>query len=207
MNLSYSLYEYVKDNDKINQDALTIAREVHEIKKDYYRVLNGFESFLKEFSNDESMSIKDIAFIIEGNSKRYIDERNSKIDFSFIINSNIYINKYYSIFTILNNLITNSIDAIKEDGYIKIIQDINDENLIFTVIDNGSGIEESLIPYIFNPGFTTKFNKNTGMSSTGIGLSHVKNIIDELQGDIKVYTTNKSTEFKITIPLNSLKFQ
>lgn len=207
MNISYALYENSKDNDKINQDAINIATEVHEIKKDYYRVLNGFENFLKEFAKNESMSFKDIAFIIEGNSKRSIEESNKKIEFSITINDNIYISKYYSIFTILNNLITNSIDAIEENGYIKIIQDIIEENIIFTVMDNGKGIEDTMIPYIFNPGFTTKFNKNTGISSTGIGLSHVKNIIDELHGNITVNSNKKVTEFKISIPLHSLKIQ
>jgi len=207
MNLSYSLYENIKDNDKINQDALNIAREVHEIKKDYYRVLNGFENFLKEFAKGESMSFKDIAFIIEGNSKRYIEERNKKIEFSIVINDNIYINKYYSIFTILNNLITNSTDAIEENGYIKIVQNIIEENIIITVIDNGKGIGDTITPYIFNPGFTTKFNKNTGIPSTGIGLSHVKNIMDELHGDIKVNSNKKETKFIMSIPLHSLKIQ
>lgn len=205
MNLSYSLYENNKDNDKINQYSLDIAREVHEIKKDYYRVLNGFENFLNGFSENESMSFKDIAFIIEGNSKRYIDEKNKKIDFIFIVNENVHINKYYSIFTILNNLITNSIDAIEENGYIKITQDIGKDNIIFTILDNGAGIEETLIPYIFNPGFTTKFNKNTGISSTGIGLSHVKNILDELNGKINVTSNKKRTKFTILIPIESLK--
>ncbi len=205
MNLSYSLYENNKDNDKINQYSLDIAREVHEIKKDYYRVLNGFENFLNGFSENESMSFKDIAFIIEGNSKRYIDEKNKKIDFIFIVNENVHINKYYSIFTILNNLITNSIDAIEENGYIKISQDIDKDNIIFTILDNGAGIEETLIPYIFNPGFTTKFNKNTGISSTGIGLSHVKNILDELNGKINVTSNKKRTKFTILIPIESLK--
>ncbi|MDF2676475.1 MAG: hypothetical protein K0Q97_775 [Bacillota bacterium] len=207
MSMSYSLYESTKENENINQDALNIAREVHEIKKDYYRVLNGFESFLKEFETNESMSFKDIAFIIEGNSKRYIEERMKDIDFSIAINNNIYIKKYYSVFTILNNLITNAIDAIKKSGYIKIVQYTDDDNIVFTVSDSGGGIDEQLIPYIFNPGFTTKFDDKTGVSSTGIGLSHVKNIVDELQGDIKVTSNKKGTEFKVYIPLKYLKIQ
>src|SRR5690606_39069963 len=49
MRKSFELYEASKENDKISKDALLIAREVHEIKKDYYRVLHGFESFLNTF--------------------------------------------------------------------------------------------------------------------------------------------------------------
>lgn len=207
MNMSYLLYESNKDNENVSQDALNIAREVHEIKKDYYRVLNGFESFLKEFETNESMSLKDIAFIIEGNTKRYIEERMKDIEINIEVHNNLNIKKYYSIFTILNNLITNSVDAIKKSGYIKIAQNADDESIVFTITDNGGGIDENLIPYIFNPGFTTKFDKNTGISSTGIGLSHVKNIVDDLNGQIKVNVINEETEFEITIPLKSLVIQ
>jgi len=204
MNKSYSLYKNNKNDKNISEEALDIARDVHEIKKDYYRVLSGFESFLKGFETNETMSLKDLSFIIEGNGKRYIEENIKDIKLSVIINDNIYVKKYYSLFTILNNLIINSIDAIKGRGNIKVEQNIIDDYIVFTIVDDGGGIDGDLIPFIFNPGFTTKYNKKTGNSSTGIGLSHVKNIIDELNGDIKVNSVNMETEFKIVIPKASL---
>jgi len=205
MDKSYSLYKNNRDNESIREEALNIARDVHEIKKDYYRVLSGFESFLKDFETSENMSLKDLSFIMEGNGKRYIDENNKDIKFSIIINDNIYVKKYYSLFTVLNNLIINSIDAIKGRGNINVEQSIIGDNIILTIIDDGSGIDIDLLPYIFNPGFTTKYDKKSGNSSTGIGLSHVKNIIDELNGEIKVNSINNETEFKIVIPIDSLR--
>jgi two-component system sensor histidine kinase YcbA len=204
MDKSYSLYKNNKNNEIICESALDIARDIHEIKKDYYRVLVGFENFLKQFETNETMSFKDLSFIIESNSKRYIDENNKDINLSFVINDNIYIKKYYSLFTILNNLITNSIDSIKESGNINIVQNIDDDYILLTVCDDGGGIGLDLVPFIFNPGFTTKYDKKTGNSSTGIGLSHVKNIIDELSGEIKIESISKKTEFKIVIPKSSL---
>src|SRR5699024_3397635 len=79
MSKSYSLYSENKANGEIATKALGIAREVHEVKKDYYRVLDGFDSFLKEFEANEGMHLKDIAFIIESNTKRYIKDK--EIDF------------------------------------------------------------------------------------------------------------------------------
>ncbi len=204
MDKSYSLYKSNRNNETISQHSLDIARDVHEIKKDYYRVLSGFESFLNEFETNETMSLKDLSFIIEGNSKRYIKENNKDIKIMFTINDNLYIKKYYSLFTIINNLIINSIDAIKINGIIKIIQTSSENNIILYVMDDGGGIDPNVIPYIFNPGFTTKFDRQTGNSSTGIGLSHVKNIIDELDGEINVDSNNKMTEFTVIIPKTSL---
>lgn len=204
MDKSYSLYKSNRNNETISQYSLDIARDVHEIKKDYYRVLSGFESFLNEFETNETMSLKDLSFIIEGNSKRYIKENNKDINIMFTINDNLYIKKYYSVFTILNNLIINSIDAIKINGRIKIIQTSSENDILLYVMDDGGGIDPNVIPYIFNPGFTTKFDRKTGNSSTGIGLSHVKNIIDELDGEINIDSNNKMTEFTVIIPKISL---
>ena len=98
---------------------------------------------------------------------------------------------------VFNNLIKNSIQAIPHDrnGLINIIVDENEKDYIVTVKDNGKGIDETMIPKIFQPNFTTK---SGGM---GLGLSMVKNIIDSNGGKISFKTVkDKGTEFIIEIP-------
>lgn len=204
MSKSFELYESNKENDNISKNSLFIAREIHEIKKDYNRVLKGFESFLKEFEDNDKMSFNDIIYIIQSNYKRYMDGSIKNINLHISINDNLIINKYYSIFTVLNNLITNAIDAIEVTGYIKLQQNIDKDFLVIDVINSGETIDLELIPLLFNPGFTTKYDEVTGNSSTGIGLSHVKNIVDELRGNIEVYS-DKETRFTIKIPLQNLR--
>ena len=204
MSRSFELYESNKDNLKVSKDSLFIAREIHEIKKDYNRVLKGFESFLEDFEDNDRMSFKDIIFIIQSNYKRYMDRNKKDIQLYVTVDDNLYISKYYSIFTLLNNLITNAIDAIDETGYIKIHQNIENDFFVVNVINNGEPINVDLFPLLFNPGFTTKYDEVTGNSSTGIGLSHVKNIVDELKGNIEVVSKDY-TKFTISIPLESLR--
>ena len=63
------------------------------------------------------------------------------------------------------------------------------------------GIEEDMLDYIFNPGFTTKFDERSGVPSTGIGLSHVQGMISELGGNISVSSQKDGeTVFEIIIP-------
>lgn len=205
MSMAMTLNNALKDQ-ALKKDALDIAREVHEIKKDYYRVTKGFDNFIKQFENKDTMSMKDIVTIIEDNINRFIEESNKRINIHFKIEDNIELKIYYSLFTILNNLIINSIEAMEEGGSINLLQYVLNDNIIFILTDEGSGIEADLIPYLFSPGFTTKFDKNTGQASTGIGLSHIKNILDELQGEIKIESRiNKGSKFEIVIPLNSLR--
>lgn len=93
-------------------------------------------------------------------------------------NENLFLNfdenKMRQIFI---NLIRNSIEAIKEDGLIKI--NIIDENDIkINISDNGIGIVKDDLKEIFKPFFTTK---NYG---TGLGLFLVKQIIEEHGGSV-----------------------
>lgn len=204
MSQSYKLYEKCKENKELQEDTLDIAREVHEIKKEYYRVLSGFQSFLKDFEDNETMTLKDMLAIIRDNTNRYLSEKGKKITMLFNFEDDFQLKKYYNLFTILNNLIINAIDACDADGTISVSEKSDEDSICFSVEDNGEGIDEDILPYIFNPGFTTKYCDN-GKASTGIGLSHVKNIVEELQGTVNVKSAIKAgTVFEISIPKNSL---
>jgi two-component system sensor histidine kinase YcbA len=206
MSKSHKLYDTYKDNDSLKEATLTIARDVHEIKKDYYRVYRGFESFLKTFEDAGSMSLRDIAAIIEENARRSLIEGHKNIQLEVSVFQSYNIKRYYSVFTLINNLIVNAIDACGENGAILVELTTDGDNAIFKVSDNGEGIEEELLPIIFTPGFTTKFDDSTGASSTGIGLAHVQNILNELDGHMNIETiVGKGTTFILTIPRKSLE--
>lgn len=206
MSKSHLLYMDNRDNENISSLSLDIAREVHEIKKDYYRIIAGLEDFIKDFEENDEMSFKDIIYIIKINVDKYIKESNKDIDINFSVKDNIDIKNYYYIFTILNNLIVNAIDEVSTEGRIYVSQYIENDNIILKIRDNGEGVDEGLLDYIFNPGFTTKYDNVTGKPSTGIGLSHVKNIVENLNGEIEIVSKEKKgTTFIIKVPINSLR--
>ncbi|MCT4613330.1 MAG: HAMP domain-containing histidine kinase [Marinifilaceae bacterium] len=95
------------------------------------------------------------------------------------------------------NLITNGIQATPKDKNVVIKIKINktDKNTQISFIDNGTGIEESLMPKLFVPNFTTK---NSG---TGLGLAIVKSIIENCNGEIEVETEiGKGSVFHVYLP-------
>lgn len=205
MSKSHNLYEAYKDNADLKIKTLDIAREVHEIKKDYYRVVSGFEVFVNSLENDEGMSISSIGLIIQDNTYRILKNNNKRIKLIFNNQGDFRVKPVYKLFTILNNLIINSIEACKDGDVISVnIEEIKDIVLL-KVEDSGPGIENEEIPYIFNPGFTTKYDEVTGKSNTGIGLCHVKNIVDDLGGTIKVDSkVNSGTIFAVALPKKAL---
>lgn len=69
--------------------------------------------------------------------------------------------------------------------------------LEFSVIDNGPGVPEDLIPYIFDPFVTSKMN------GTGLGLALVAKTIGEHGGVIECESQPHRTAFRILMPAHS----
>lgn len=90
------------------------------------------------------------------------------------------------------NLITNALDAIKNEGHIKIILNELDDHIQIKVEDSGEGIPKNALSQIFDPLYTTK------MEGTGLGLVSCKNIIKQHNGTI--FVTNNPTTFTIELP-------
>lgn len=99
-----------------------------------------------------------------------------------------------------NNLIKNAIEARIEGKkeLIRVRLYNTGKNAFIEIHDNGSGIEESLLPQIFTPNFTTK------SSGTGLGLAFVKQALENMGGNISYRTeSGQGTTFYINIPLEA----
>lgn len=102
----------------------------------------------------------------------------------------------------LVNLIKNGLQAIPDDRQGQIILSLHraGNKAIVSVCDNGTGIPDELQQRMFEPNFTTK------TSGMGLGLSIVKNVVDNMQGRIWYETTlGEGTTFYIEIPVYTEK--
>lgn len=96
-------------------------------------------------------------------------------------------------------ILVNASEAVFDNGEI-IVRTLNpdDEHIRIEFIDNGIGIAEEDIPYIFQPFFSTK-EKASGI---GLGLSIVHGIIQSHNGKINVSSDRgKETVIAVTLPL------
>jgi len=178
--------------------ALTIARNIHEVKKDYYRVVTGIEGILRPSTKVKGMSLPEIFFIIEQNTLRFLKGTHKKIDISFHYDFEFTTDQHYTIVSLLDNLITNAIEACGETGKIKVEEYRDAGNIILSVEDNGCGIKPEDSDLVFQVGYSTKFCPDTGRMSTGLGLSHVKNLTEMLEGSVEVVSGPCAfTQFKL----------
>ncbi len=99
----------------------------------------------------------------------------------------------YQMIVVFSNLITNSIQAMNEEGNIIINVKTIQNNAIIDFIDSGPGISKENLSKIFEPLFTTK------SMGTGLGLVSCKNIIEYHKGKISV--KNDPTTFTIELPI------
>ena len=95
----------------------------------------------------------------------------------------------------LINIFQNAADAMEPHGKLVISLYDKDSTIVLEVRDNGCGIDEDDIPHLFNPFFT---RKNYG---TGLGLTQVKKIIDQHDGEIEIKSKKgEGTSFIIVLP-------
>lgn len=200
---SYQLYKKLKPFDStLSQDALTIAQEIHEIKKDHERIHAG----LSKITNVEyhtTYYLSDLlSYIVEAN-ENYAQHVKKDIAFTLLCPDDFKITQHIALLAVLNNLMANAVEAIPHQGFITLSVSIEQNMTTFIVEDNGVGIEPALQPIIFDVGYTSKFNEQ-GQASTGIGLSHTQTIVENLKGTITV-RSEATTCFVVSIPTCNLQ--
>lgn len=102
---------------------------------------------------------------------------------------------------ILNNLLSNAVKFSPEGGNILLEVSESGNKILFTVKDEGLGIDGSDIKNIFEPFFRGK--NVTEIHGSGLGLNIVKNAVELHGGEISMESElNKGSKFTFTIKPN-----
>ncbi|WP_151736710.1 ATP-binding protein ['Paenibacillus yunnanensis' Narsing Rao et al. 2020] len=205
---SYELYRSLKEEDgqpERSRQVLDITQQIHEVKKDSQRILAGLLKLVeREVTGDMPLS-GILRFTVKSNAE-YAEMLGKQIQFQLHLTTDYPTASYIPLLTLLNNLTANAVEAIKASGSIHLDAYEKEEHTVFTVTDSGGGIKERDRDLLFEPGFTTKFNEE-GVAATGIGLSHVRDIVDALGGRITVGTAihTGGAMFQISVPTATLR--
>ena len=101
---------------------------------------------------------------------------------------------------VYTNLVKNAVEALPADGLVMVYTQDNvnvDGNAHYEicVADDGPGIPVDILPDLFTPIQTTK-----GGEHAGLGLTIVKNLVNELNGSISCRSSDRGTSFHILLP-------
>ena len=214
---SYSIYNTIKENASLDEqelkslmsDSLNLSIDIHDIKKDYNRIVISMEKLMPAGDLYKTMKMSEIFETINDIFTRYIEVINKDIKLGFKIEMDFRTAEYFMIMSILNNIIQNSIEACyRSDSYIQASCYRCENMVVFKIADNGKGIQENERELIFEPGFTTKFNPETGQISTGLGLTHIKMLLEHLQGNVSLDNNSEGiTVFKVEMPESIISFE
>ncbi len=117
--------------------------------------------------------------------------------------SNIMIDEVH-IFNMISNLLDNAIKYSNGKPEIKIKTSDDNKTLTLTISDNGIGIKKDDIRRIFDKFYRVPTGNIHNVKGFGLGLSYVKQIVDEHNGTISVHSqVNKGTRFEIIFPKNN----
>jgi signal transduction histidine kinase len=94
---------------------------------------------------------------------------------------------------IVLNLMFNAVQAIKDDGTIRLSMTTHAKHILVHIRDSGIGISSENMKQIFNPFFTTK------EQGTGLGLAIVKKIVELHGGEISVVSDENGTCFTLKV--------
>jgi PAS domain S-box-containing protein len=95
------------------------------------------------------------------------------------------------------NVSKNAIEAMKDGGLLTIRLKTNEKrkHVVVEIMDTGPGIPPHVLEKIYEPFFTTKEN------GTGLGLPICRQILREINGEIKIESGPKGTKVKVYLPL------
>lgn len=165
---------------KVESDKLTLERKQYNLIAELHRLCESFETiagqqlitFSTEFS-DESLSFG-------------FDQSKIRI--------------------IVSNLLSNAMKFTNEGGFVKLQvfkanPDPASPVVVIKVIDNGVGIAQNELPYIFDRFHQAGNAKQSNYEGSGIGLALVKELVELHQGEIDVQSElGHGTDFTIKLP-------
>jgi PAS domain S-box-containing protein len=179
-----------------------INTEIGDIENLVQMLTTTIDDFRNFYKPDKEVSfitidlpIKKVLSIL----KPQIEQENIEITLEYLSQKehDIYENEMLQVFL---NIIKNSLDNFKEKNIENPKIHIKTEDIfgkvIVSICDNGGGISEDIVDFIFDPYFSTKDNKN----GTGLGLYMSKTIIEQHhKGKLSVQNKSDGVCFHIIL--------
>ncbi len=206
---AYDIYQYIKENGNhlYQGKSLELAKDIHEIKKEYFLIMRGINEALMDEDSSDSMRVSYLLQTVQESLSTHYQLNMGQLKVKIELDGEYVTDKHYCLLSILRNLITNAIEAGKnrEDIIVEICANEDDHNLILSVEDNCGGIEKEDLNKIFISGFSTKIDYENGSVGRGLGLCIVKDLVElRLEGSLSVNQTMTGSKFLINVPKENL---
>lgn len=102
---------------------------------------------------------------------------------------------------VLVNLLTNALHHTSRGGEVNLTAEQRGDNVIFRVSDNGSGIDPTDIPYLFERFYRADKSRSRAKGGSGLGLSIVRSLVELHGGTVQVESSpGQGSTFTVCFP-------
>lgn len=205
--------QYLISNDKIGKEERIETLELMQRRTAYLEKLINDIFLLSSLDSSENKIHKeevDLRFFIE--DCFYMceaDEKFSDCSMNLFLSEDFEANAYldpHLMQRVFDNIFSNAVKYSKPDTRAEILVSgaIENDTAVIKIKDNGIGIAQEHLPYIFDRSYQiNKARTPDSTSGSGFGLSIVKSIIEHHDGSIICSSVpGESTEFVISLPIN-----
>ncbi|PTN10445.1 two-component regulator propeller domain-containing protein [Mangrovibacterium marinum] len=167
--------------------------------------LMDFRKIQKGFMDNE-ISPGNLVYFLEEIVQAFQTVADKKqINFSFVSNADRLdaSMNYKSLEKIVFNLLSNAFKHTAEQQavHLQLVVDTSQQTVALSVTDEGEGIREQDMPHLFERFTFGRRSKWKDESSTGIGLSLTKELVELMNGEIRVESTfGKGSCFTVSLP-------
>lgn len=197
-------------NDLSDKKKEEYLRIVYNKGNYLYDLMEEFFQVSKLDSNDMRLEIKkvNVSEIIRENIISFFSEiqkLNIQPEIN-IPNEDVYIlGDEKALNRIFTNLINNALKHGMKATIIGAKLNYDDKDIIINIYDNGAGIPDDEINYVFDRLYTVEKSRSLNSKGSGLGLTIVKKLVEALDGKITVCSNPfEKTTFTVIFPRSSM---
>lgn len=167
----------IKDNPKLSKYVQIIINQSNKLNQHIEKILYVAKTESNQILLEKSTV--DLEKTIDLVKENILLKHQKDIDFKIDLDKNYQIKAdEFHFYNIIYNIMDNAIKYSGNDIEVGIKAKKNKEGLILSFSDNGSGIPQKDLPFIFDKFYRVTREDNKDIEGFGIGLSYVKRICD-----------------------------
>ena len=150
---------------------------------------------------NEEINIASMLTAIRDNAEVYGKDKNQTVTLDADSRLNL-IGDNDELSSLFSNLVNNAVRYTPNNGQIDILWYVLGGKAVFSVTDNGIGIESTHLEHLTERFYRVDSDRSRESGGTGLGLSIVKHILDRYDGELNIKSTlGKGTTFICRFPI------
>jgi two-component system phosphate regulon sensor histidine kinase PhoR len=150
----------------------------------------------------KQLDLHDLIEKVAENLKMMVDEKSGSVSLNLVATKYLVLADETHLKNIVYNLMDNALKYSRDIPEIEIKTEDHKDGVVFSVKDNGIGMEKEQQKFIFDQFYRAQKGDVHDVKGFGLGLSYVKSIVEAHKGNVGLKSVlNEGSEFTVYLPL------